>query len=131
MERYEIAAFIRNVRTISSDPAVQQYMLNRMFKHAGGEADNFLDAYYHSPGRNPFSLGQEQTVTVTVNSILKLAATSWEEQAFDHLGAPLGMPRYWEAELTTALSTPDDQSSIINNPLGFKVIKIAWAEQQN
>ena len=71
MERYEIAAFIRNVRTISSNNlAVQQYMLNRMFKHAGGEADNFLDAYYHSPGRNPFSLGQEQTVTVTVNSIL-------------------------------------------------------------
>jgi len=40
-------------------------------------------------------------------------------------------PRYWEAELTTELSTPDDQSSIINNPLGFKVIRIAWAEQQN
>jgi type IV secretion system protein TrbF len=135
MERYEIAAFIRNVRTISSDPAVQQYMLNRMFEHAGGEAGNFLDAYYHSPGRNPFSLGHQQTVTVTVNSILKLASNSWqvrwEEQAFDHLGSPLGAPRYWEAELTTELSTPDDQSSIINNPLGFKVIRIAWAEQQN
>lgn len=135
MERYEIAAFIRNVRTISSDPAVQQYMLNRMFEHVAGEAGNFLDAYYHSPGRNPFSLGHQQTVTVTVNSILKLAATSWqvrwEEQVFDHLGAPLDAPRYWEAELTTELSTPDDQSSIINNPLGFKVIRIAWAEQQN
>jgi type IV secretion system protein TrbF len=130
IERYEIAAFIRDVRTISSDAAVQQYMLNRMFAHAHGEADNFLDAYYHRAGRNPFTLGHQQTVTVTVNSILKLGPNSWQEQAFDHIGAPMGPPRSWEAELTTALYTPDDQTSVVDNPLGFKVIKIAWAEQQ-
>ena len=79
-------------------------MLNRLFEHSAGEADNFLDAYYHGAGRNPFTLGHQQTVTVTVNSILKLGPNSWqvrwEEQPFDHIGAPLGSLPVYRSEST-------------------------------
>jgi type IV secretory pathway TrbF-like protein len=34
MNRYEIAAFIRNARLVSSDPAVEQNMLNDLLAHA-------------------------------------------------------------------------------------------------
>jgi type IV secretory pathway TrbF-like protein len=34
MKRYEIAAFIRNARFVSSDPAVEQNMLNNLLAHA-------------------------------------------------------------------------------------------------
>jgi type IV secretion system protein TrbF len=34
MKRYEIAAFIRDARSVSSDPAVEQNMLNDLLAHA-------------------------------------------------------------------------------------------------
>jgi hypothetical protein len=34
MKSYEIAAFIRDARSVSSDPAVEQNMLNDLLAHA-------------------------------------------------------------------------------------------------
>ena len=58
MERYEVAAFIRSARSVSSDPQVEHQMLNSLLAHARGAADRFLDAYYHSDSstHNPFKL---------------------------------------------------------------------------
>ena len=39
IERYEVAAFVRNARAVSSDPQVEQQMLNSLLAHARGEAD--------------------------------------------------------------------------------------------
>ena len=56
IERYELAAFVHNARAVSSDPQVEQQMLNSLLAHARGAADRFLDAYYHSDNfaHNPF-----------------------------------------------------------------------------
>ena len=57
MQRYEVAAFIRNARSVTSDAQVEHQMLNALLAHARGAADRFLDAYYHSGGftHNPSS----------------------------------------------------------------------------
>jgi type IV secretory pathway TrbF-like protein len=56
MQRYEVAAFIRNARSVTSDAQVEHQMLNSLLAHARGAADRFLDACYHSDGftHNPF-----------------------------------------------------------------------------
>ena len=78
MQRYEIAAFIRDARSVSSDPQVEHQMLNSLLAHARGAADWFLDAYYHSDGftHDPFKLAEKQTVSVQIDSILQLSPTS-------------------------------------------------------
>jgi len=38
MKRYEIATFIRNARSVCSDPVVEQNMLNDLLAHAHGSA---------------------------------------------------------------------------------------------
>lgn len=48
IERYEIAAFIRGARSVSSDSQAEQERLNAMHAHARGAADRFLDEYYHA-----------------------------------------------------------------------------------
>ena len=48
MERYEIATFIRNARSITTDPQVEHQMLDSLLAHARGAADRFLDSYHHS-----------------------------------------------------------------------------------
>ena len=48
MDRYEIAAFIHDARTVSSDPQLEHEMLNWLLVHTHGAAGKFVDEYYHS-----------------------------------------------------------------------------------
>jgi type IV secretion system protein TrbF len=136
MQRYEVAAFIRNARSVSSDPQVEHQMLNSLLAHARGAADRFLDAYYHSDGftHNPFKLAEKQTVSIEIESILQLSPSSyqvrWSEQQRDLNGVVVGVPTYWEAVLQTQIVPPNSDDAIISNPLGFYVTQISWTEQQ-
>jgi type IV secretion system protein TrbF len=136
MERYELAVFIREARSVSSDPQVEQQMLNSLLAHARGAADRFLDEYYHSdPSNNPFQIAQKQTVSVQIDSILALSAKSyevrWTELRRDLNGAVIGAPTHWEAELETEVVPPREASAIEINPLGFYVDRISWTQQQS
>jgi len=136
IERYEVAAFIRNARAVSSDTQVQQQMLNSMLAHARGAADKFLDEYYHSDNfaHNPFKRAEHETAAAQIDSILKLSAQSyqvrWTETKHDLNGGPLGAPTHWEAVLQTQIVPPNSDSTIVSNPLGFYVTQISWTEQQ-
>jgi type IV secretion system protein TrbF len=135
MERYELAVFIREARSVSSDPQVEQQMLNSLLAHARGAADRFLDEYYHSdPSNNPFQIAQKQTVSVQIDAILPLSAKSyevrWTELRRDLNGAVIGAPSHWEAELETEIVPPREAVAIESNPLGFYVDRISWTQQQ-
>ena len=136
MQRYEVAAFIRSARSVSSDPQVEHQMLNSLLAHARGAADRFLDAYYHSDGftHNPFKLSEKQTVSIQIDSILQLSPSSyqvrWTEQQRDLNGVVIGAPTHWEAVLQTQIVPPNSDDAIISNPLGFYVTQISWTEQQ-
>ena len=73
MERYEVAGFIRDARSVTSDAQVEHQMLNAFLAHARGAADRFLDEYYHSDdfSHNPFKIAEKQTVSVQIDSILR------------------------------------------------------------
>src|SRR6266481_2006399 len=133
--RYEVASFIGQARAVSNDPQVEQQRLNALLAHARGAADHFLDEYYHSDqSHNPFEIAQKETVSVQVDSILKLSAKSyevrWTELRRDLNGAALGMPSHWEAELETEIVPPREADTIVSNPLGFYVTSITWTQQQ-
>lgn len=137
IERYEVASFIRQARSVSSDPQVEQQALNSLLAHTRGAADHFLDEYYHSDdaAHNPFQIAQKLTVSVQVDSILKISPGSyevrWTEVRRDLNGAAVGSPTHWEAQLQTKTVSPRDSDMIVTNPLGFYVTNITWTEQQD
>ncbi len=136
IERYEVASFIRQARTVTSDAQVEQQQLNSLLAHTRGAADHFLDEYYHSDNaaHNPFQIAQKETVSVQIDSILQLSPKSydvrWTEVRRDLNGAALGMPTHWEAQLETEIVPPREADTIVSNPLGFFVDRISWTEQQ-
>src|SRR5439155_3336410 len=107
MERYEVATFIRDARSVSTDPQLEHEMLNSLLAHARGAADKFLDAYYHSDNfaHNPFKIAEKQTISVKIDSILRLSQQSyqvrWTEERRDLNGVVSGSPTHWEAVLQT------------------------------
>ena len=136
MERYEVAAFIRDARSVTSDPQVEHQMLNSLLAHTRGAADRFLDEYYHSDNftHNPFTIAEKKTVAVQVDSILQLSPCSyqvrWTEEQRDLNGVAVGAPSHWEAVLQTEVAPPSSNDAIVSNPLGFYVTQISWTEQQ-
>ena len=136
IERYEVASYIHQARAVSSDAQVEQEALNSLLAHTRGAADHFLDEYYHSDNavHNPFQIALKQTVSVQIDSILKLSSNSyevrWTEVRRDLNGAAVGLPTHWEADLQTAIVAPRDGEAIVSNPLGFYVTNITWTEQQ-
>jgi type IV secretion system protein VirB5 len=136
IERYEVASFIRQARSVTSDPQVEQQTLNALLAHTRGAADHFLDEYFHSDSgaHNPFQIAQKQTVSAQIESILQLSPKSyevrWSEVRRDLNGAAVGSPTHWEAELQTEIVPPREAEAIVSNPLGFFVEHISWTEQQ-
>ena len=135
IERYQLAEFIRDARSVSSDPQAEQERLNAMHAHARGAADHFLADYFHAdPAHNPFRIGQKETVSVQLESILALSPKTyevrWSEAQRDLNGAAIGAPTQWEAELETEIIQPADSETIVSNPLGFYVDRISWTEEQ-
>jgi type IV secretion system protein TrbF len=136
IERYEVASFIRQARTVTSDAQVEQQQLNSLLAHTRGAADRFLNEYYHSDNasHNPFQIAQKETVSVQIDSILQLSPKSydvrWSEVRRDLNGAAVGMPGHWEAQLETEIVPPREADTIVSNPLGFFVDRISWTEQQ-
>ena len=80
MKRYEIAAFILNAQSVSSDPAVEQNMLNDLLAHAHGAANKFLESYFHADdfAKNLFQIMKHQTVRVQIESILQASPKTYE-----------------------------------------------------
>ena len=136
MERYEVAAFVRDARSVTSDAQVEHQTLNALLAHTRGAADRFLDEYYHSDNfsHNPFKIAEKQTVSVQIDSILQLSPRSyqvrWTEQQRDLNGVAVGSPSHWEAALETEIVSPSSDEAIVSNPLGFCVTQISWTEQQ-
>jgi type IV secretion system protein VirB5 len=130
MERYEIAAFIRDARSVTSDAQVEHQTLNALLARTRGAADRFLDEYYHSDNfsHNPFKVAEKQTVSVQIDSILQLSPRSyqvrWTEQQRDLNGVAIGSPSHWEAALETEIVSPSSDEAIVSNPLGFCVTQI-------
>jgi type IV secretion system protein TrbF len=135
MERYEVATFIRDARSVTSGPQVEHQIL-KLLAHKRGAADRFLDEYYHSDNfsHNPFKIAEKQTVSVQIDSILQLSPRSyqvrWTEQPRDLNGVAVGSPSHWEAALQTEIVPPSSDDGIVSNPVGFCVTQISWTEQQ-
>ena len=133
MVRYELAAFIRNARSVSTDRGSEQQMLQSVLSHSHAAASGFLNAYYHSdnPPHNPFKISERQTVSVQIDSILSLSRNSWqvrwtEEQR--ELNGALSGTNHWEAVLETEIVPPTSEESIVENPLGFYVSRVSWSK---
>src|SRR5262249_43169305 len=129
-------AFIRNARSVSSDPIVEQNMLNDLLAHAHGAANKFLESYFHADDfeKNPFQIMKHQTVSVQIQTIIQASPSSyevrWTESALDLSGSAAGT-KQWDAILETEIQQQNSTDTVISNPLGFYVTRLSWAEQQN
>jgi type IV secretion system protein VirB5 len=127
--RYQLSLFVRDVRSVFSDAEVQKTVINRAYGHAKDGALGFLNDYFKKS--NPFLREAEGTVTVQVQSVLRLSASSWQVQWRETQVAPGGRvvsETAWQAVLGVELTPPETTDVLLVNPLGLYVTEINWTQ---
>ena len=124
----QLAAWIVDVRSVSSDPLAQKSALSRSYALTAATATLFLNDYYrqHSP------FGQPRTVAVSVDAVLPISKQTyqiqWSEDARDLQGRDLATT-HWIASVTVAFDPPSDERGILSNPLGLYITGISWTQR--
>ncbi len=124
----QLAAWIVDVRSVSSDPLAQKSALTHSYALTAATATIFLNDYYrqHSPFNQP------RTVAVSVDAVLPISKQTyqiqWSEDARDLQGRDLATT-HWIASVTVAFDPPTDERGILSNPLGLYITGISWTQR--
>jgi type IV secretion system protein TrbF len=124
----QLAAWIVDVRSVSSDPTAEKSALTLTYALTAAEATTFLNDYYRA--HSPF--GQSRTVAVSVDAVLPISSQTyqlqWTEDARDLQGREIGIT-HWLASIMVAFDPPSDERGILNNPLGLYITSISWTQR--
>ena len=126
---YDIARWVRNVRTVTSDSQVQRSLILDAYAYTDGRAVARLNGWFRS--HPPFSRADRGTVSVQVSSVLAVPETrdAWQVQWRETELSPAGTVRSeqrWQALITLALDPPDRVEEVVTNPLGVYVTDFDW-----
>lgn len=126
---HELSRWLRNVRTVTLDRAVQRHMVLTGYAYTGGRAVTLLNTWYRA--EPPFARAERGTVTVQVTSVLALPGSDdawqvqWTETQRDLHGG-LAAEERWQALVTLDLEPPARVEEVLTNPLGLRVVDFDW-----
>lgn len=137
----DLTAFIRDLRTVTADPAVQADLVTRAYAFVDRNAAGFLNEYFADPENDPRLLAADLTRLVDVTSVLPVPGApagretwkvTWTETAIPLAGGSangLSTTSAWEGYLSTRIVPPvraDARMAV--NPLGLFVTSINWTK---
>ncbi len=126
----ELTLFIRNVRSVSTDPTSQLRMIQDAYAYMDQAAAGFLNDYFADPDNDPRLLAQRLTREVEVTGVLPIPnSESWKLQWIERERSQAGgitETTPWEAYVTVKFAPPDDAERIQANPLGLYVTGLNW-----
>jgi type IV secretion system protein VirB5 len=125
----QIANWVVNARTITSDRAAQQVMIDKVYAMAGRTTAEYLNTWYRD--HPPF--GGDETVSVEIISVLPQSAdtyqVSWNETRSKH--GQTAKKERWKSLLTVAQSDElaNDPGVALWNPFGLYVKEMSWTKE--
>jgi type IV secretion system protein VirB5 len=128
----QIGRWITAVRSVYADAAAQRALINEGYAMINrlGEAYGALNE--HMRASDPFERARSETVSVTVQSVLPLAGSTWRVEWREDVrprdgSAPVSSQ--YQASITIGFSPPRDEATLRANPLGLYVNAFSWAKR--
>ena len=127
-----IADFIENFRGVSADAVVQRSMVDKLYAYLAKSdpATRTISEYFQQPGNSPFEKAQQETVSVSVQTVLPVSDRSyqieWTETTYNRDGTTQAT-NYFRGEVQIALAAHPDPKTILVNPLGLYITNISYA----
>lgn len=133
---YLLGLLVRNIRTVTTDGAVQVEMIRGGYAYLTGTGAAFVNSHFSSPENDPRTLAQTIRRSVKVNSVIPVPnSRSWrvrwtEEETPVQGGAPTTTA--WEGFFELRFDPPGkpateaDFQRLQTNPLGLHVTDVSW-----
>ncbi|MEL7546112.1 MAG: conjugal transfer protein TrbF [Pseudomonadota bacterium] len=124
---YQLAEFIKNVRSVSIDPIVVRENWLKAYDYTTDQAALTLSEYARD--NDPFSDVGTRSVSVDIESVVRSSGDSfelrWRETTFMS-GVQISQSTF-TAVLAVVLNPPRDEETLHRNPLGVYVHGINWS----
>lgn len=124
---YQLGAFIRNVRSVSTDPIVLRENWLAAYDYTTDQAALTLNEYARE--NDPFADIGKRSVSVEIVSVVRSSDNSfemrWRETSF-RSGVKVSQSTY-TAVLGVIIDPPRDEATLQKNPLGVYVHAINWS----
>lgn len=124
---YQLADFIKNVRSVSIDPIVVRENWLEAYNYTTDKASLTLNDYARD--NDPFSDVGKRSVSIDIASIIRSSDDSfdvrWRETTF--LSGVRQRQDTYTAVLSIIIDPPRDEATLHRNPLGVYVHGINWS----
>jgi len=128
--RAQLAAWIADARSVSSDPNAERATLTRAYAMIATTAKPYLDSWYNS--HSPFEAGTRNTVAVTIDGVLPQSDKSYQIQWTEEqrsLDGARASTTHWEADVSVGVNPPTDEATILRNPMGLYITQLSWTQR--
>jgi type IV secretion system protein VirB5 len=126
-----VGRYVWSLKTVFADPEAQLHLMNFVYSTTptNTAAEKKYQEYYAA--NNPVVIGEAETVSVTVNSVLSISPETWQaewtEERFT-VGGDKVSAKHYRGIFTTAAVTPRGMDEILLNPLGIFVTDFNLSE---
>ena len=128
--RAQLAQWIVDARSVSSDPVAERVALTRTYSMIATTAKPYLDDWYGK--HSPFQVAARNTVSVNVDAVLPQSDTTYQVQWTEDqrgLDGSRSTTTHWEADVTVGVNPPSDEATILHNPMGIYVTSLSWTQR--
>jgi type IV secretion system protein VirB5 len=131
--RSQLARWVDDVRTVYIDVAAEKHVINEayaMVDRNAASGQELNDWFSHN---DPFKRAQDDTVGVSVESVLPLSGNTWRVEWREDRRARQGAlesSQHWEATITISINPPTNDSTVLVNPTGLYVESFDWSQRQ-
>jgi type IV secretory pathway TrbF-like protein len=131
--RSQLARWVDDVRTVYIDVEAEKHVINEayaMVDRNAASGQELNDWFSHN---DPFKRARDDTVGVSVESVLPLSGNTWRVEWREDRRARQGAlepSQHWEATITISINPPTNDSTVLVNPTGLYVESFDWSQRQ-
>jgi len=128
--RAQLAQFVQDMRSVSTDVAVQRRAVERAYAHLSADMPAYTAVNQWFRQNVPFERATEETVVVEVRQVLPLSDKTWRiewvERPRSRNGESMPATR-WTGTATIVTSGEVNPQTLLYNPTGLYIKEFDWS----
>jgi type IV secretion system protein VirB5 len=126
-----VGRYVWSLKTVFNDPEAQLHLMNFVYNctPVNTAAEKKYQEYYAA--NNPVIIGDTETASVTVNSVLSMSDETWQAEWTEDrytIGGDRVSTKHYRGIFTVATVTPRTIQEILLNPLGIFIVDFNFSE---
>ncbi|MDR1508631.1 MAG: type IV secretion system protein [Synergistaceae bacterium] len=126
-----VGRYVWSLKTVFNDPEAQLHLMNFIYSSTptNTAAEKKYQEYFNL--NNPVVIGESETVSVSVNSVLPMSADTWQAEWTEErytLGGDKVSTKHYRGIFSTAVVAPNEMREVLQNPLGIFVTDFNFSE---